>query len=240
MKTRLPARLTLPVIFGVALATGFSGAVVPGSLLAVVVRESVRVGWQAGPLMMIGHGALELVAVVLLTTGLIKFARSDRARGLIGVIGGGVLLYLGYSTLGLSGEAAVEALRAGAAPSGGAGAWAPGSVLRLAALGALMSTVNPYWWLWWATIGVAHVGWATGGGSGIVRWGWPSPPGARSSHPPSGAASTSPARSSCWHWGRSSQWVAREGWWLPTPPAISPPSCPARTSLLCNTRPAGG
>lgn len=164
MKTRLPARLTLPVIFGVALATGFSGAVVPGSLLAVVVRESVRVGWQAGPLMMIGHGALELVAVVLLTTGLIKFARSDRARGLIGVIGGGVLLYLGCSTLGLSGEAAVEALRAGAAPSGGAGAWAPGSVLRLAALGALMSTVNPYWWLWWATIGVAHVGWATGGG----------------------------------------------------------------------------
>ncbi len=148
MKTRLPARLTLPVIFGVALATGFSGAVVPGSLLAVVVRESVRVGWQAGPL----------------TTGLIKFARSDRARGLIGVIGGGVLLYLGYSTLGLSGEAAAEALRAGAAPSGGAGAWAPGSVLRLAALGALMSTVNPYWWLWWATIGVAHVGWATGGG----------------------------------------------------------------------------
>ena len=87
MKKALPGRLTLPVVFGVALATGFSGAVVPGSLLAVVVRESVRVGWQAGPLMMIGHGALELVAVILLATGLIKFARSGRVRGAIGVIG---------------------------------------------------------------------------------------------------------------------------------------------------------
>ncbi len=164
MKRRLPGRLTLPVIFGVALATGFSGAVVPGSVLAVVVRESVRVGWPAGPLMMIGHGALELAAVVLLTTGLIRFARARRVRGLIGLIGGGVLLYLGYSTLGLSGEAAAEALRAGARSAAGAGVWAPGSALRLAALGALTTTVNPYWWLWWATIGMAHVGWAAGGG----------------------------------------------------------------------------
>jgi len=159
MSKALPARLSLPVIFGVALATGFSGAVVPGSLLAVVVRESVRVGWQAGPLMMIGHGALELVAVILLATGLIRFARSRRVRGLIGVVGGGVLVYLGYLTFGTSGEAGAAALRVGV----GTAAQALGlpTILRLISLGALMSMTNPYWWLWWATIGVAHVGWAT-------------------------------------------------------------------------------
>lgn len=74
MNATLPRSIALPAIFAVALATGFSGAVVPGSLLAVVVTESVRVGWLAGPLMMIGHGALELIAVILLITGLIKFA----------------------------------------------------------------------------------------------------------------------------------------------------------------------
>jgi len=164
MSRALPARLTLPVIFGVALATGFSGAVVPGPLLAVVVRESVRVGWQAGPLMMIGHGALELVAVVLLATGLIKFARSGWVRGVIGLVGGAVLIYLGYLTFGVSGEfGAAELQAAGVQGSAGVGTPALQTALRLASLGALMSMANPYWWLWWATIGVAHVGWATGG-----------------------------------------------------------------------------
>ena len=151
----LPAHAHLPVIFGVALATGFSGAVVPGSLLAVVVRESVRVGWAAGPVMMIGHGLLELIAIALLITGLIKFARSLTARGIIGLVGAVVLLYLGYQTLLIPGAVGEEALRAGREGAQGVGGW-----LWLVWLGALMSMANPYWWLWWATIGVAHSGWA--------------------------------------------------------------------------------
>jgi len=163
--SRLPVHATLPVIFGVALATGFSGAVMPGPLLGVVVRETMRVGWSAGPIMMIGHGVLELVAVVLLVTGLIRFARSRQVRGAIGLLGGGVLLLLGYQTLLMPGDA--EALRAAAAgQSGGGWGW-------LIALGALMSMANPYWWLWWASIGVAHTGWAVqrgraGGGTYFV------------------------------------------------------------------------
>ncbi len=152
---KLPARTTLPVIFGVALATGFSGAVVPGSLLAVVVRESVRAGWAAGPVMMIGHGLLELIAVILLITGLIAFARAPRVRGTIGIAGGLVLLYLSYQTLLISGETGAAALRSAGATQGTGGGWG-----RLVWLGALMSVANPYWWLWWATIGTAHAGWA--------------------------------------------------------------------------------
>jgi threonine/homoserine/homoserine lactone efflux protein len=174
MTATLPRSIALPAIFAVALATGFSGAVVPGSLLAVVVTESVRVGWLAGPLMMIGHGALELIAVMLLITGLIKFARSPRVRGTIGVVGGLVLLYLGYLTVQIPGESAAAALQAGgAAAASGTGLPVPGLVLQLAFLGGLMSMANPYWWLWWATIGVAHVGWASqrgpvGGGTYFV------------------------------------------------------------------------
>lgn len=153
--SRLPAHRGLPMIFGVALATGFSGAVVPGSLLAVVVRESVRVGWAAGPVMMIGHGLLELVAIMLLMTGLIRFARPATARGLIGLVGGGVLIYLGYETALIPAGTASEALRT----AGGDGSTASGW-LGLVWLGALMSMVNPYWWLWWATIGTAHTAWA--------------------------------------------------------------------------------
>ncbi len=152
---KLPPHVTLPVIFTVALATGFSGAVVPGSLLAVVIRETVRVGWSAGPIMMVGHGLLELVAIALLITGAIRFARSPSARGAIGFVGGAVLIYLGYQTFLLPGEVGAQALQAGAASAGPAAGW-----LRLVWLGALMSMANPYWWVWWATIGVAHSQWA--------------------------------------------------------------------------------
>jgi len=152
---RLPAHQTLPVIFGVALATGFSGAIVPGSLLAVVVRETVRAGWVAGPVMMIGHGLLELVAVVLLVTGLIRFARSPKARGFIGLVGAIVLLYLGYQTSLIPGESGAQPTTMATTGLEGWAAW-----LRLIWLGALMSMANPYWWLWWATIGAAHTAWA--------------------------------------------------------------------------------
>lgn len=151
----LPTHAPLPVIFGVAFATGFSGAVVPGSLLAVVVRETVRLGWTAGPVMMIGHGLLELIAIILLITGLIKFARSLAVRGFISLLGAVVLLYLGYQTWLIPGEVGEEALRAGRQVTPGTGGW-----LWLIWLGALMSMANPYWWLWWATIGVSHSGWA--------------------------------------------------------------------------------
>jgi len=157
---RLPAHATLPVVFGVALVTGFSGAVVPGSLLAVVVRETMRTGWSAGPVMMIGHALLELVAIALLITGSIRFARAPRARGIIGLVGGAVLVYLGYQTFLIPGQAATEALRAAGEGMAGSGGW-----LRLVWLGALMSMANPYWWLWWATIGAAHTGWAVRRGS---------------------------------------------------------------------------
>ncbi|UCC68181.1 MAG: LysE family transporter [Armatimonadota bacterium] len=151
-RVALPLHHTLPVIFGVALATGFSGAVVPGSLLAVVVRETLHRGWSAGPIMMIGHGILELAAIALLLTGLIKFARSGRVQAAIGLAGAAVLLFLGFQTLLVPGEAGA-ALRSAAGRSGGG--W--GSLIGL---GALMSMANPYWWLWWATIGAAHSQWA--------------------------------------------------------------------------------
>jgi len=155
MSERLAARRGLPAIFGIALATGFSGAVVPGPLLTVVVTESVRRGWWAGPVMMAGHGTLELIAILLLITGLIRFARSPRVQGVVGLIGGVVLLYLAYGTLMLSGESGAGALRAQAAAGAAAGGWP-----RLVWLGGLMSAVNPYWWLWWATVGAAHTSWA--------------------------------------------------------------------------------
>jgi threonine/homoserine/homoserine lactone efflux protein len=160
MKRALPAHMTLPVIFGVAFATGFSGAATPGSLLFMVIQKAVQFGWLAGPVMMIGHGVLELVAVVLLTTGLIRYARASAVRGIIGVTGGLVLLLLAYLSFGISPKAVTQAM-AGASGGLATAMVGPRQALELVGLGAAMSVTNPYWWLWWATIGTAHTGWAT-------------------------------------------------------------------------------
>ena len=58
------------IIFANSFLVGFSGAVSPGPLLAFNIKETVRIGFIAGPLVVAGHSLLELVTVGALAFGL--------------------------------------------------------------------------------------------------------------------------------------------------------------------------
>lgn len=137
--------LTLTTIFVSSFIIALSGALMPGPLLTVTVSESTRRGAAAGPLMILGHGILELALVVALLAGLAPFLNRDGVFVSIALAGGGILLWMACSMfrslpeLRLSFDSREERKQ------------------NLVLAGILFSLANPYWFIWWASIGLGYI-----------------------------------------------------------------------------------
>lgn len=150
--------MSIGQLIATAFVVGLSGAMAPGSLLVVVVTETVRKGFWAGPVVLAGHAVTEVIMVALLALGLGKILIYRSALGVIGLTGGIMLLWFGWgtwktarsATLSLDAGTAATALR-GAPRRRDKGMWST------ALAGMVASVSNPYWVLWWATIGAAYV-----------------------------------------------------------------------------------
>ena len=137
------------IIFANSFLVGFSGAVSPGPLLAFNIKETVRIGFIAGPLVVAGHSLLELVTVGALAFGLAQVLDSDPVVAAVGLLGGGFLVWMIWGLLRnpskdvryLSGQGTIR------------------SSLSLKPLvgGVLVSLSNPFWALWWLTVGAALI-----------------------------------------------------------------------------------
>ena len=144
---------TLPSIFAGSFVIGFSGAIMPGPMLTVTIREAGRHGLWAGPLVVLGHGLLELALVVALLQGLDRWLQTPLFTGTVGLVGGLMLLVMALAMLrGLRGLR----LQLEGDPGGRKG----GAVLG----GVVTSLSNPYWTLWWATVGMGYLTLTTGTG----------------------------------------------------------------------------
>jgi len=136
-------------IFASAFVIGLSGAMMPGPLLTASIGYSVTEGFlSGGPLLILGHAILELLLVVLVVSGMGPLLSRPKVGAVIGVVGGAVLGWMGYGMLAfaLSGDASLAL--------DGGGLALPASPI---VAGILISLANPYWSLWWATIGLKYV-----------------------------------------------------------------------------------
>ncbi len=124
----------------------FSGAVVPGPLFTITVGESVKRGFIAGPLIILGHGILELILVLLIVMGVTRFIDGEGPKTAIAVTGGVILIIMG-------GMMIKDA--AGARPVVTAGKKREG--LHPVLSGIVGSLSNPYWLIWWATVGLGYL-----------------------------------------------------------------------------------
>jgi threonine/homoserine/homoserine lactone efflux protein len=134
-------------IFITSFIVALSGALMPGPLLTTTIGESSRHGSHAGPLLTVGHALLELALISLMFLGLAPLLKNKTVTAIISIVGALILLWLAYGMFrSLSGLSIDKEAKP-----------AQGGKRRLVAAGILVSLSNPYWTLWWATIGLAYI-----------------------------------------------------------------------------------
>ena len=122
-----------------AIIISLSGVMAPGAVTAATIAQGTRNRW-AGTLIALGHGIVEIPLIFLLMVGLGLVFKMDPVKILIGILGGGFLLWMGADMLrqtpadsDLSQEVSKD-----------------GSIMT----GIVLSATNPYFLFWWATVGL--------------------------------------------------------------------------------------
>ena len=138
-------------IFSTSLVTALSGALMPGPVLVITVAAVVQVGFVAAPLIVLGHSILELLLVVAMALGLRNVLKSRFVTGAVGVVGGSVLLWFAFGMIA-SAYAGISAPKTAAVAHE-----TTNTYLGLIGKGAATSLSNPYWLIWWATIGTTYM-----------------------------------------------------------------------------------
>jgi threonine/homoserine/homoserine lactone efflux protein len=137
--------LSLLTIFFSSFVVALSGALMPGPLLTVTISESPRRGTVTGPLLIAGHGILELALVIGIFLGLAPFLKNPAVFTAIALAGAVILLYMAVGMFRALPRLSLASDRPSAA----------GHPLVLT--GILMSLANPYWTVWWITIGLGYI-----------------------------------------------------------------------------------
>ena len=123
-----------------------SGALVPGPLFTITVSESAKRGAATGPLIILGHAILEMFVIVTVLAGLSPVLKHETTRQVISLTGGVMLVLMGGMTLKDLRKASLD-LTADDRKRG----------RSLVLTGILGSLANPYWIIWWATIGIGYL-----------------------------------------------------------------------------------
>lgn len=137
--------LVLVGIFSSSFLITLSGALMPGPLLTITITEASRRGFWAGPLIILGHGILEFALLILLLLGVGALLNQPVIIGVVALVGAGMLWWMG---LGLLKGARQAHLTLNPTDS---------RSLHPVWAGVLMSLANPYWLIWWLTLGLGYV-----------------------------------------------------------------------------------
>jgi threonine/homoserine/homoserine lactone efflux protein len=131
--------LFLLTIVGISL----SGVMSPGPITAATLAAGAR-NRRAGSWICAGHVAVELPLILLVAAGFGTFLGWRSIRSAIGLVGGALMLLMGVQLL-----ASLRQSQNAASPS---------AERHPFWIGVVLSIANPYFLLWWATVGFSLIG----------------------------------------------------------------------------------
>ncbi len=132
---------------------GFSGASTPGPLMTLVLTKSSIGGWKKALEIISGHAILEGVLLISLLLGFQPILKTPIFIKALSFIGSIFLIYMGISLLLDIAKNRISILKNSLDPPTQIYNFNPSLILT----GALTSLANPYWLLWWLTIGVSFI-----------------------------------------------------------------------------------
>ena len=130
-----------------------SGVMMPGPVTAVVISKGTQSKW-AGLMVAVGHAIIELPLMAIIYFGVSEFLTSDRVQIGLGLAGGLLLIWLSVCVFKAK-PVAVDVKYDSAHKN---------AIMA----GVATTTASPYFFLWWATVGVTIVAGAKTFGGGWV------------------------------------------------------------------------
>lgn len=146
-------------VFGYSFLVALTGAMSPGPVLTYTIFNSIKAkekGWLVGVMVILGHAILELGLIMILFLGIGPFLENDIVVVIIGILGGGLLIFFGLSIIrDLKQEKIdfsfltpdLEKMEKDSKEN---------KLFNMHPIigGVLISISNPYWILWWVTWGL--------------------------------------------------------------------------------------
>ncbi len=149
-------------IFSFSFLTALTGAMAPGPLMTYTIVKSLgekKHGYLMGAWIIAGHAILEIGIIFFLLLGFSFVFKNVLIVRVIGVLGGGILCIFGISILRdvFSGKISTSFTDDQTCGNNGEDSCSKGPLDNPVAGGILVSMSNPFWWIWWATIGLAFM-----------------------------------------------------------------------------------
>jgi len=126
----------LPILLSVVIIS-LSGVMMPGPMFAVTLAKSYRSPW-AGVQIALGHAVIEVPLILLIYFGFARFFEITAVQLVLSILGGGMIIWLGI---------AMFRARTGVVQRG------KDLPYNSVVAGMVTSALNPFFILWWATIG---------------------------------------------------------------------------------------
>jgi threonine/homoserine/homoserine lactone efflux protein len=123
---------------------GLTGALAPGPTLVATINSSLSGDWTAGLKISLGHMVAESVLFVLIVMGFAAVALPY--TNAIAGVGGVALIAFGALTIAGSRKVSISIPQA-----------SDSAVSNPYVAGLMTSAANPYFWIWWLSVGSAMV-----------------------------------------------------------------------------------